>query len=150
LKILVEKLKLPELLKNPFELGEVLFNAGRLEEAVVCYRQALTRIDPNQPDPVKKRPWIMFQIGNCLRRTDPEKAIEAYSQLINEHGGSFWAEPAKAQANLITWRQKDEPHVLIEQSRPKPVQTALPIGIIKNNEQDSLTEPNKGEQTQSK
>lgn len=150
LNILVEQLKEPELLMNPFELGEILFNAGRLEEAAVCYREALARIDPNQPDPIQKRPWIIFQIGNCLRKIDPTEAIEAYSQLITQHVGSFWTEPAKAQAGLITWRKEDKPRLLIEQSRPKPVRTKLPIGLIKDDEPKSLTEPNKGEQTQNK
>ena len=62
----------------------------------------------------------------------------------------FSAASFQAQAGLITWQQEDKPKLLIEQSRPKPVRTELPIGLIKNDEPKSLTEPNKGEQTQNK
>jgi len=140
LNIIARQLKQPELLKNPFELGEILFNAGRPNEAVICYRQALTRIDPNQPDPTQKKPWIIFQIGNCLRKDEPKKALEAYSQLITEHAGSLWADPAKAQSSLIAWRQKDKPKLLIEQNRPKTVETAMPAKLISKNEPKTLTE----------
>jgi hypothetical protein len=150
LNIIALQLKQPELLKNPFELGEILFNAGRLNEAAICYRQALTRIDPNQPDPNQRRPWIIFQIGNSLRKDDPTKALEAYSQLITQHGGSLWADPAKAQSSLIAWKQKNKPGLLIEQNQPKPVETGIPPELIKNNQPESLTEQKKGEQTQKK
>jgi tetratricopeptide (TPR) repeat protein len=150
LNIIARQLKQPKLLKNPFELGEILFNAGRLNEAAICYRQALTRIDPNQPDSTQRRPWIIFQIGNCLRKDDPTKAIEAYSQLITQHGGSLWADPAKAQSSLIAWRQKNKPRLLIEQSQPNSVETGIPAELIKNNQPESLTEQKKGEQTQNK
>ena len=145
LNILAERLQKPELLKNPFELGEILSNAGYLKEAAVCYSQALARIDPNLPDPTEKKAWILLQIGNCLRKDDPQKALEAYSRLINEHAGSLWTDLAKAQSSLITWYQQDKPKTLIEESRLKPADNAKPIAFILTAESKAKTERQKGE-----
>jgi len=145
LNILAERLQKPELLNNPYELGETLSNAGCLKEAVVCYRQALTRIDPNLPDPTEKKAWILFQIGNCLRRDDPQKALEAYSRLINEHPASLWTDIAKAQSSLITWYLQDKPKTLIEESRPKPPDNAKPFAFILKAQSNANTEPQQGE-----
>lgn len=140
LKIITESLKHPKLLENPFELGEILFNAGLLNEAAACYSQALTRIDPNYPDPTEKRPWILFQIGACQRKNDPTKALEAYSRLINEHAGSLWTELAKAHINIINWREQDKPKMLIEESRPKSIQDAIPPELILTTKSKTDTE----------
>src|SRR3990172_4226364 len=131
LNILAERLQQPRLggLKNPFELGEILSNAGYLKEAAVCYSQALARIDPNLPDPTEKKAWILLQIGNCLRKDDPKKALEAYSRLINEHAGSLWTDLAKAQSSLISWYQQEKPKTLIEESRLKPADNTKPLGF---------------------
>ena len=145
LNILIERLQQPKLLKNPFELGEILSNAGYPREAAVCYSQALTQIDPNLPDPTGKKPWILFQIGNCLRKDNPKKALEAYSQLINEHAGSLlWTDLAKARSSLINWYQQDKPKVLIEESRPKPTDNAGPPPFIITTESQTNTEQQKG------
>jgi len=143
LNTLIERLQKPELLKNPFELGEILSNAGCTKEAAVCYSQALTRIDPNLPDPTGKKPWILFQIGNCLRKDNPPKALEAYSQLINEHAGSLWTDLAKAQSSLINWRRQDMPKMLIEESRPKPTDNEGPPDFIITTESLTKTEQQK-------
>ncbi|MBN2271152.1 MAG: hypothetical protein JXN61_11090 [Sedimentisphaerales bacterium] len=145
LSILAERLQKPELIKNPFELGEILSNAGYPKEAAVCYSQALTRIDPNLPDPTGKKPWILLQLGNCLRKDDPKNALEAYSRLINEHAGSLWTDLAKAQSSLITWYQQEKPKTLIEQSRPKPPDDPRPLALISTAESKAKTEPQKGE-----
>ena len=140
MEIITEKLKQPELLDNPFELGEILFNAGRLNQAALCYSQALTQIDPNQPDPTEKRPWILFQIGGCLRKDDPTKALEAYSQLISEHAGSLWTDLAKTHVNIITWYQQDKPRILIEESRPKSTEDTIPAEFVLTTESQANTE----------
>ncbi len=144
LNILIERLQQPELLKNPFELGEILSKAGYPKEAAVCYNQALARIDPNLPDPTGKKPWILFQIGNCLRKDNPPKALEAYSQLINEHAGSLWTDLAKAQSSLVAWRLQDKPRMLIQESRPKPTDNTEKIDFIITTESQTNTEQQKG------
>jgi len=145
LNILIERLQQPRLgeLKNPFELGEILSNAGCLKEAAVCYNEALTRIDPNLPAPTGKKAWILLQIGNCLRKDDPQKALEAYSRLINEHAGSLWTDLAKAQSSLISWRRQEKPKMLIKESRPKPTDNTGPVDFIVTTKSQTKTEQQK-------
>jgi len=126
LKILTQQLQHPEKLKDPFELGEILFNSGHLKEAAVCYRQALDLMDPNQPAYSPKAAWILFQSGNCLRKDDPEKALAAYARLMSEHPGSMWAAMAKARSDLITWYRQNLPQELIKKTKPKPQEDSHP------------------------
>ena len=98
----------------PLELGEVLFAAGCLQEAAAFYREALKRIDPNDPNAPNDRPWILFQIGNCLRDHDRPAAAKMYGQLLAEYPQSPWAELGKAESKLVEWYLKDDPLKLIE------------------------------------
>ncbi len=103
----------PDQLKNPLELAELLFLSGHLKEAVVFYRQALNRWNPDQLSSAQNRPWILFQIGNCLRDDDPPEAMKMYRQLITEYPGAPWTDLAKARDKLIDWYRKDKPRTLI-------------------------------------
>jgi tetratricopeptide (TPR) repeat protein len=105
-------------LENPFELGEVLFLSGNLAEAAVFYQEALNRISAEDISSVQERAWILFQIGNCLRHDDMSTAAKMYGQLITQYPNSPWTEMAEAQAKLIDWQQKDEPHKLIAEREP--------------------------------
>lgn len=111
LKTLAEQ---PDKVGDPLELGEILFSGGNLEEAVKFYREALKRTDPNDPDAPNDRPWILFQIGNCLRDHDRPAAAKIYGQLLTEYPQSPWTELGKAEGKLIEWYLRDEPHKLLE------------------------------------
>jgi len=103
----------PEKLDNPLELGEILFVSGNLKEASVFYGEALNRKDPNDIGSSWDRPWILFQIGNCLRKDDMPEAAKMYRQLLTEYPNSPWADLAQAQSMLIDWYLKEEPVKLI-------------------------------------
>ncbi len=105
----------PQKLANPLELGEVLFVSGNLKEAAVFYSEALKRKDPNDAGLSRERAWILFQIGNCLRKDDMPAAAKTYRQLLTEYPNSPWADMATARNNLIAWYLKDEPLKLIQQ-----------------------------------
>ena len=105
-------------LDNPFELAEVLFYSGHLKDAVMCYRQALARIGLDKDDSTHNKPWILFQIANCLRSDDPITAAKIYRQLIAEHPESAWADVAKAREQLLLWYRQDDPKTLIEENQP--------------------------------
>ena len=105
----------PEKLDNPLELGEILFVSGNVKEAVTFYSEALKRKDPNDVNLSWDRAWILFQIGNCLRKDDLPAAAKMYRQLLTEYPNSPWADFATAQSNLITWYLKDEPYKLMLQ-----------------------------------
>jgi len=113
LQMLENLLQHPDQADKPFELAEVLFLSGHLKEASVFYREALNRERPDQPDPTEDRPWILFQIGNCLRHDDMPTALEMYSRLIAEYPNSPWTDLAKARHKLINWYRKDRPRTLI-------------------------------------
>jgi len=103
LQLLKEKLQDPNGIDDPLELAEILFHSGYLEQAAACYQRALEGMDPNDPNTAEDKPWALFQIGNCLRRTQPDKAIESYTQLIEEFPSSPWAPSARILATLTSW-----------------------------------------------
>jgi tetratricopeptide (TPR) repeat protein len=107
----------PNQLENPFELGEVLYFSGHLREATIFYQEALDRTDADKPGLNQDRAWILFQIGNCLKDYDLTKAQSIYRQLITEHPGSPWVEPAKAREKIVNWYLKEKPRALIAESQ---------------------------------
>lgn len=117
LQTLVNLLQHPEQLENPFELAEVLFRSRRLKEAAKCYREALSRSDPDEADSPPNRAWILFQTGNCLRSDNPAAAMETYRQLITEYPDSPWVDLAKARSKLTNWHQQNKPRMLIDENQ---------------------------------
>ena len=114
LKLVENQLKDPNLISNPFELAEILFKSGRQAQAGICYKQALKVLPADDP-------WILFQIGNCLKDEDPNTARESYAELIRTHSTSPWVEIAKARYGIIELYQQDNPVELIQQlNKPKP------------------------------
>ncbi len=144
MQILSEQLQHPEKLKNPFELGEILFQCGRLKEAAICYQQALARTEPNQADPNQNNAWTLLQIGNCLRNDEPPKAMEAYTQLLKEHPNSPWSDLAKARTKLISWYRRDNPRTLIDENRQPPADHEEANDYMLTTKQQSKTEQSKG------
>lgn len=107
----------PEKINNPFQLAEILFNANCLKEASICYQQALKLIDATKHEKNSDKAWILFQIGNCLRKTDMTAAIESYKQLIGEYPDSQWTDIAKAEIDLIKWLMENNPDNMINQCK---------------------------------
>lgn len=103
-----------EQLSNPLQLAEILFDAGYLEQAAMCYQQALERTT-DSIDSNSERAWILFQIGNCYRINDAKKAIETYNKLLTDFPESDWVEVATVHIKLVQWHEKDNPRQLIEQ-----------------------------------
>jgi len=115
LQMLKSLAKNPEKLDNPLELAETLFFSGKVKEASFFYTEALRHKDPNDVSSFNNRAWILFQIGNCLRKDDLPAAAKSYQQLLTEYPNSPWVEPAKAQSDLVTWYLRDEPAKLMLQ-----------------------------------
>jgi len=107
----------PEQVDNPFELGEILFLSGYLKESAVFYQEALKRPGKKEAGSVGDKPWILFQIGNCLQNDDQSTAIKMYRQVITEYPDSPWADLAKTMEQLTDWEQKDNPRALIAENR---------------------------------
>jgi len=113
LQMLKSKSQHPEQVTNPFQLAEILFLSGHVKEAAAFYQEALNRIDPNDASAAEDRAWILFQMGNCLRKDDLPAATKMYRQLVAEHPNSPWTELAKTIEKLADWYQKDKPKELI-------------------------------------
>ena len=103
----------PEKLHNPLELAGILFNRNYIEEAAMCYRHALDRINANQTPRPDEKAWVLFQLGNCLHDSEKATAMQMYGQLIEEFPKSTWTEMAKVKSQLIEWYMQDKPHSLI-------------------------------------
>ena len=106
----------PEKLYSPFELGEILFASGNFRDAAIFYREALSRRSPDDAGSARDRAWILFQVGNCLRNSDPAAAAKMYGQLTTEYPNCPWAPLAEAQRKLMDWYQKDQPRKLIAEN----------------------------------
>ena len=107
----------PENVDNPFELAELLFLSKQLEKAAVFYDEALSRTSNDSSISTQRKAWILFQLGNCLQKSDPDRAKQCYTQLINKFPKSSWIEPAKSQLELVNWFQTDQPETLFSDNQ---------------------------------
>ncbi|MHC4264398.1 MAG: tetratricopeptide repeat protein [Planctomycetota bacterium] len=103
----------PDRVDNPFELAELLFLSNHFDKAAIFYAEALNRTSTVNSISAQRKAWILYQMGNCLRKSEPDRAKQVYTQLINEFPESSWIEPAKSQLELIDWFQKDQPEKII-------------------------------------
>lgn len=118
LKLFQELLQQPQQLKAPFELAEILFSSDCFNEAAVCYQVALDRLATDQADPYQDKAWILFQLGNCFQKSDPEKAMGKFRTVVADYSDCPWVEVAQAKSKFIDWRLKDNPLVLINECKP--------------------------------
>jgi hypothetical protein len=107
----------PSRVRDPLEAAELLFLSGRPADAAPFYQEALRRTGADAASG-GDRAWILFQLGNCLRETDPAKAQDAYLKLIAEYPSSPWTEMAKAGGRLLTWYQSARPDQLMASRKP--------------------------------
>jgi tetratricopeptide (TPR) repeat protein len=103
----------PNLIPNPFELAEILYNSNRFAEAARCYRKALEFAAAGNAKAGEDRAWIIFQLANATARSNPEAARALYAQLITEHPTAEWTELARAKLALIDWLALEKPYELI-------------------------------------
>ena len=108
----------PQDVVNPLAIAEALFATGNDEHAARFYQFALDRIAGNTKD--LERPWILFQLGNCLRKTDHTRAYKTYEQLVGEYPNSDWAGAAKAQQQTLAWLEKNSSLISLEQNNSDP------------------------------
>jgi len=99
----------PNRASEPLELAELLYLTGRLNEAAILYQKALDLTPGNEPASREDRAWILLQLGNCLRETNPARARDMYTRLVAEHADSPWVELAKAHSQLISWYEQVQP-----------------------------------------
>ncbi len=102
----------PKLIANPLAAADVLFVKREFKYAARYYILSLSKT-PKGPKAIN-RPWILFQLGNCLRYGNPTEAYKYYEQLIVEYPNDHFAPMAKAQQNIIAWYQQNKPEKVVE------------------------------------
>ncbi len=101
--------KLPyEKIVNPVGLADTFFLSGNLEAAALVYDLALK----NEKDSTNKA-WLLFQLANCRKESDPDVAKALYKQLIVEYADSDWSAIARVQLDLIEWLQVNKPYEIL-------------------------------------
>lgn len=113
----------PEQIEGPvaLQLAELLYQSEYSTLATPFYRQAADRLDPNIPLARNDRAWALFQLGNCLRDSDPAEAKLVYQQLNAEYPETPWSAMAAMWHDLADWYWREEPLQTLEQ-----VSTASP------------------------
>jgi len=84
---------------DPLALADALFAAGHHKEACAFY-EAVLKGDKDNKD-AAGRAWVLFQMANCQRRSDPTKAVELYGRVVTEHAASLWARVAETYRGVL-------------------------------------------------
>ncbi len=90
------------------EVADALYLAGQEQVAEAFYQRALTGADE-----AGERAWLMFQLANCKKQTDPALAKQLYGQLAAEYTDSSWRPIALMGIRMIEWEQINQPKELI-------------------------------------
>ena len=94
------------------EVADALYLAGQKQVAEAFYQRAL-----GAADEAGERAWLLFQLANCKKQTDPDLAKELYKQLAEEYTDSSWRQVALMGIRLIEWEQINEPKELIARAK---------------------------------
>jgi tetratricopeptide (TPR) repeat protein len=103
----------PEQILDPLALADALYLTGRTDAAFIFYERAMQ----GQPTDDAKA-WMLFQMANCLRPTDPVAATALYRRVAAEHPKSAWAGVAAVQERLIQSYQMIPPPAPATPAKP--------------------------------
>ncbi len=121
IQILNKLLENPEKIVDPLSAAQALFLNDKMTNAAKFYQIALQRTDSiDKTDNAYDRQWILFQMGNCLRKADPDRAHDYYRQLIEEYPNSGWTTAARTCQQVITWYKQNPPTVVLEKITSDP------------------------------
>lgn len=90
-------------------LGDALFQGGHEEVASAVYQRAATLETDGE-----NLAWLVYQQGNCLRRSDPQAALDAYARVLQKFPQSPWTQAANLQAQVLRWRVVNRPQEVIQ------------------------------------
>jgi tetratricopeptide (TPR) repeat protein len=114
----------PKAVADAAELADALFARGEADAAAVLYTLALRDAQEGTD-----RAWLLFQLGNCLRRSDAARAREMYQRVLVEFPESSWAMIAKVESDLLGWQLRAAPEQLLRSAAaaaPAPAATEPP------------------------
>ena len=104
------------------ELADALYLAVENQVAEAFYQRAL-----GTADEAAERAWLMFQLANCKKQTDPDLAKQLYGQLAEEYTDSSWRPVALMGIRLIEWEQINQPKELIAQVKAEIEKVGLSV-----------------------
>jgi len=91
--------------KAVYELGDRSFLAQNWPMALEYYNKAIQQYNKDE----MLVSWALFQIGNVFRKQGNYKeAVRSYDRLINEYGGTYWAEQAKLYKEDAIWQESNQ------------------------------------------
>jgi len=97
---------------NPVPLADSLYLGGYLDEAYPLYRQGLGG-ELTDPD----RAWVLFQMANCKRISDPPAANSLYKRVVSEYPDSRWSGIIQIQSEIIEWKNRTRPEQALEKAK---------------------------------
>ena len=103
-----ERIKKLNDIADPAALADALFQAKHPDLAAAFYERATK--GPGTP---QTKAWVLFQMANCSRETQPQAALKAYDALVAEHPGSLWSDIALVQKGILAWRNTNNLTVLL-------------------------------------
>lgn len=96
--------RVPPSVVDPIRLGDALYRSGHHPQALRVYREAIaTARDPDD------QAWLRYQIGVCLKESDPAEAKRYFQEVQNAASNGPWAELAALQQDLVNWMEQNQP-----------------------------------------
>jgi hypothetical protein len=99
---LFEKLKNAAQAPHPMKVADTLYRQKYYTQALAYYETIYPTLSE---DRVTERQWALFQMANCCRTTDTDRAGKLYAEFIQLYPSSEWTSIAHAQKELLEWNQ---------------------------------------------
>ena len=95
---------------SPELLAESLYKGNCLNAAYALYKKCFekTKVDNDKS-------WFLYQMANCMRKSDRAKAIKLYGQVMQEYGETVWAVPAKSHKDILQWLDSKRPEGFLQE-----------------------------------
>jgi hypothetical protein len=106
-------------IKELLAIADALFSNDELAESAVFYDLAL-----QQSPTGDEKGWVLFQLANCRRYSDPAGARAMFKKLADEVPNCPWANLAGAVDRVIEWEMTEKPQALL--NRPTSQASSAP------------------------
>jgi len=104
-----ERIRKLNSIADPAALADALFQAKHSDLAALFYDRAIK----GKTTP-KTKAWVLFQAGNCRRKTNPKVALKAYETLVAAHPDSLWSSIALVQKGIVEWQNTNNLTALLK------------------------------------
>ena len=106
---IVERIRKLNSIEDTVAAADAWFLAKHPDRAVVLYDRAIK--GSGTP---KEKAWVLFQAGNCRRKTNPQEALKAYDALVAAHPGTLWGSIALVQKGIVEWQNTNNLTALLK------------------------------------